>query len=75
MKKNRFIVDERAGCVAVIDTKSFPDTPGLQADLNGVLAYWDGYKLKLAYGDRWEVEDWKIKKAHELCNLLNKRVK
>lgn len=63
---NRYIVDSRVGCVAVVDTKTFEGVC-LTADMPGVVAWWEGVRGV----NGWEVPAWTEKKAQELCTLLN----
>lgn len=73
---NRYYVDERPACVVVrLKVSSmasiFPDVDPRRAD---VIAYWEGEVTK-GQGksvDWYSGAEWKVGKAHELCNLLNK---
>ena len=63
MKK--YGIDERLGCVAVIDNlkAEFKTTTNLQADLNHVVEFWEAENL----GNM----DIYVKAAFELCDKLN----
>lgn len=76
----RFILDERSGIVAVIDTrhsKYDPEIPGCHADYPWVVASWSGSYVKppnpecLNGVGHWTVEKRWITKAAETCRLLN----
>jgi hypothetical protein len=77
MKINkRYIIDERVGCIAVIDTtKIFSKTtkfhsPGLHDDTLGVVKRWQGIFDHDWY--RWNIPRQYLKEAYELCERLNK---
>lgn len=69
---NRYIVDERDGIIGVIDIQHKDyDNRGncLQSDYPWVVANWDGERSgKAGY---WELKGWQVKKAKNLCDLLN----
>lgn len=73
---SRFRVEERSGIVAIYDTEHdlYDDTPGCHGDYPWCVAYWTGHPVKdeeKGYIKYWEVDNWKIKRAHETCDLLN----
>jgi len=67
----RFYVDERVGCIAVMDSNMVDfKCPGLHSDTKGLIKRWDGiFNNKNGW---WEVPDNIRQKAVELCELLNK---
>lgn len=83
MSEPRYFVDERCGCIAVIDrTKDYPDRRGLHEDTEGVVQYWHG---RFVPGDScvtcgkpgsgaWQVDEDDIAEAHRLCSELNQQV-
>jgi hypothetical protein len=66
---DRFIVDERTGCIAVRDTGMMDDNQGLHPDMEDVVAYWTGERSPI--GD-WTISPWQRDKACDLQVLLNK---
>jgi hypothetical protein len=62
----RYQIDERVGCIAVVDTEIFRENC-LAPDFDGVVAYWAGLRGK----NGWEVQSWQKEKAQKLCDLLN----
>jgi hypothetical protein len=64
----RFRIDERVGCMAVIDTDVPYDSPGLHCDSKHVVAYWHGSKNHV---DDWEIPHYFITQAKNLCDMLN----
>jgi len=72
MDKLRFYVDERLGCVAVIDDELRDLTCmrhrlRLHGEAPGVVQYWPGEIIN----DQWVLPNEFIIAAHELCNRLN----
>lgn len=78
-EENRFCIDKRAGCVAVVDRKEFLNSPGLHSYTPGVVAFWTGERKKekcpecghvrLSY---WTVPEETLNIAHEICEDLNR---
>ena len=72
----RFYVDKRSGIIAVKDRSKKYDLEsmnGLHGCNKDVVAHWMGYSKEDKNGQiSWNLYDWQIKKAEELCALLNK---
>lgn len=79
MTERRYAVEERVGCVAVIDTTRFTG-PGCLSDSPGVLKRWQGrpvpqWKKWLGMEPNWagwEVERWKLRAARLLADRMNR---
>jgi hypothetical protein len=80
----RFFVDERVGCIAVIDRDIYdPDRPGLSADDKGVVRFWRGRHVsgwKKAVGlvpehVVWEVPGSCRRAASRMAEKLNRRAR
>ena len=75
----RYKIEERVGCVAVIDTDKFCG-PGLHRDSIGVVRYWQGRHVprwRKALGlvpdhQIWEVDRRDVKAAKRLEERLNR---
>ena len=67
----RYRVEERSGIVAVYDTQhpQYEITNGCHGDYPWVVASWSGIYDKEAV--HWDVEAWKVEKAHALVRELN----
>jgi len=66
----RFFVDERSGIVAVRDRMyTDPDYNGLHPDTEGVIKSWGGTYNRESHS--WDLEQWQIKEANDLCQELN----
>lgn len=63
---NRYKIDERVGCIAVV--KSTFSENCLYPEMDGVMAFWSGSRVD----GYWTVLDWQRQKAVELCEALNK---
>lgn len=76
---NRYAIDVRVGCVAVIDTFSTTHSPCLLRDSTNVIKYWPGVviagKLFGCPHAHWHVPGFRIKQAKRYRDLLNKQVK
>lgn len=76
---NRYAIDVRVGCVAVIDTFSPASSPGLHPDSANVMKYWSGVviagKLFGCPHAHWHMPGFRIKQAKRYRDLLNKQVK
>jgi hypothetical protein len=76
---SRYYVDLRVGCVAVMDSmQSDTDYPGLHADTQGVVKYWEGKMScktcptcghELVGG--WAVDPDDKAEAYRLCDEMN----
>jgi len=66
--KFRYAIDERVGCIAVIDRMEECRTPGLSVSLPHVMALWSGERDE---DGNWNVPEWAIQKARELNRVLN----
>lgn len=68
--KDRYLLDIRNGCGAVIDTHH-PDYdssyPGLHSDTSGVVLYKHGFRGK----GGWEIGEEDIRELQDLCDKLN----
>jgi hypothetical protein len=73
MADERYIVDQRSGCVAVRDTHD-PEwenrLPGLGRDYTGVVAYWSGLHHPSGAA-RWVLSPFDVQEAERLCKYLN----
>lgn len=64
----RYIVEERIGCVAVMDTDKMDiNAPGLHRDTSGVVKYWQGVWTD----EQWTVPEHYLKESQVLCDQLN----
>ncbi len=73
-KEQRYIVDIRSGCGAVIDTKHEDydkDYPGLHQDTSGVVEYKHGFRST----DGWDMKKEDVDYLNNLCYTLNKQPK
>ena len=79
--ENRYYVDERSGCVAVMDRRLInKHYNGLHSDTEGVVKYWHGTQQHKTcptcghiYSCGWMVDDDSLKAAHEVCDEMNRR--
>jgi len=69
--KPRYIVDERVGCIAVIDTMIPNEGPGLHIDDPNVLFFRRGYWSDLEH--RWRLSAEDVKGAKSSCTHLNRK--
>jgi len=67
LNKMSYQVDERVGCIAVVDDSH--EYICLTADMDGVVAFWQGERGKKS--GEWIVPQWQRDKAKNLCDLLN----
>jgi len=67
---DQFIVEERIGCVAIMDTTKVTDSPGLHCDTLGVVRYWQGSWEN----GHWHVPERFLKEAHKVCCSLNEAI-
>lgn len=74
----RYVVEERVGCVAVRDTLVHDNGTGLHSDTPGVVWFKFGKRIvdvcdtcgsKLGMG--WEVPKEDVREAHEIAKTLN----
>lgn len=68
MMNTRYKVDERTGCVAIMDTFFPNDSPGLHSDDMGVVKY---SNLKMSWQLDWKSEE-TVREFNRLCDVLNK---
>ena len=71
MTQERYIVDERVGCIAVIDTNKQEPSPGLHADDSHVEWYRGGYSDERNELCPWHVRGIDRVEAWRVCNRLN----
>ena len=79
MEQPRYFVDKRFGCVAVRDSlQTNKNEPGLHADTEGVVQYWDGIPVEQTCEtcghksrDGWMVPLGLVTEAETLCKMLN----
>lgn len=73
----RFYIDERAGCIAVCDSRADKNKGnGLHSDDEHVIAFWSGESIKDSNGySAWIVPDWAKNKAKALLTQLEKESK
>ena len=78
----RYEIDQRVGCIAVVDTEVKSNSDGLHPDTPGVAKYWHGYQDIITCKEcghikpsDWKIEDSDIKEAKELVEKLNKEEK
>ena len=64
---NTYAVEERIGCVAVVDTREERPGPGLHPTDHDVVAFWHG-RWK---GDHWTVPKKYLRRARKLVKALN----
>lgn len=74
----RYVVDERVGCVAVRDTLVHDNGAGLHSDTPGVVWFRfgkrDGYMCPTCgskWNLRWDVPKEAVLEAHEIAKTLN----
>ena len=81
--KERYYIDERAGCIAIRDRKQMGDdpSPGLHDDTPGVVEYWHGIpqdkKCQMCGHvsfDGWVIPDNIVVKAKRICDELNNKL-
>ena len=68
--KDRFVVDQRVGIIAICDTShdSYQErTEGLHGDEDYVVKYWKGQPND----GSWELEEWQVNDAFMYCGVLN----
>ncbi len=71
---NRYKMDLRVGCVAIIDTTISPDSPGLHFDSSQVIKYWHGVNMKdklIGNPYFWHIPNYIIRRAVRTCYKLN----
>lgn len=72
---NRYQIDERVGCIAVIDTTIQAPSPGLHRDDPHVVWYRRGVVIDgKIFGwshSHWRVPKYRVKQAQRVCDLLN----
>jgi len=71
-KKGRFILVKRDAIIAIVDSHhpDYKENKDVSQDSSYVVAAWTGYRINNDYG-YWTLDDWKIKKAWELYEILN----
>lgn len=69
---DRYVVDERVGCIAVIDSL-IEHGNGLHRDDEHVIAYWHGVKIDSGMTGGWTIYEGDKISAHTLCNYLNSK--
>ena len=72
----RYVIDQRAGCIAVVDTHHprYPSGQGLHRDYPEVVKFWVGRKCKKADGygfHAWYVTGGAVTAARRLARKLN----
>ena len=72
----RYVIDQRAGCIAVVDTHHprYPSGQGLHRDYPEVVKFWGGRKCKKADGygfHAWYVTGGAVTAARRLARKLN----
>ena len=80
---DRYYVDERGGCIAVVDRlMKNPEENGLHEDMDGVVKYWQGHQHKnlcptchQVTSTEWRVADETREVAREWCANLNNQLK
>ena len=69
---NKYAVDQRGGCIAVIRTDIEIDWDGLHPNDCHVIKFWQGYSIDKKTGFmEWDVHEKDVKAAYELCCQLN----
>lgn len=72
---DRYVVDERGGCIAVVDTSVKNLGPGLGRDYRGVVAYWSGNPCRKLWHWRspphWHVPKTLVRKAERVAREFN----
>lgn len=79
IRKQRYFVDERSGCIAVRDrTLTDPEYSGLHSDTTGVVGYWHGtYTSENCptcghlQSKGFTISEVFIQEAYALCDSLN----
>lgn len=66
--RNKYYIDERVGCIAVRDSETKSESPGLHRDSHGVICYWIGESENKSF---WYVPVETRKKAIMTCDALN----
>ena len=72
----RYSIDERVGCIAIIDTDIKADSSGLHHYDNHIVKFWYGINLYKYYGGltHWHVPNFLKKRAVKICSELNEGV-
>jgi hypothetical protein len=69
----RYKVDERVGCIAILDTDIPTPSNGLHSDDRHSVKYWQGVNLYKCYNNQtmWHVPVFLRRRARKLCYAMN----
>jgi hypothetical protein len=71
----RYEIDQRVGCIAIIDTDIPTPSTGLHSYDEHIVKYWHGVNLSgRIFGEKfvcWHVPSFMVKKANRICRRLN----
>jgi hypothetical protein len=72
---NRYVVDERNGCIAIRDThnENYDPNSGLHQDMPDVVKFEMGTEIKFERFHTWDLDPSILNKFYSECDKMNKK--